>query len=173
MGSGRSCCKSAWSASRWGWLSIFFTSSRTRKFSACFTTACDDPETLKSMSIFSRCVNKPTHCSLWKGRSPFLHDMRPRFFLHGCFRNQIRHVCRFLEHSKRVRGSFSAKGSTSSFARVRKVIVHHMKKKVKTRKIKKKMKEKMESNEQKGRSKKTSWTHEDDTCVKCATHTFS
>ena len=27
------CCRSAWSACRWGWLSIFFTSLRTRKFS--------------------------------------------------------------------------------------------------------------------------------------------
>ena len=32
------CCESAWSASWWGWLWIFFTSSRTRKLSACFTT---------------------------------------------------------------------------------------------------------------------------------------
>ena len=28
------CCKSAWRARRWGWPSIFFTSSRTRKLSA-------------------------------------------------------------------------------------------------------------------------------------------
>ena len=51
------CCKSAWSASRWGWLSIFFTSSRTRKFSASFTTACGNPDTLKSMSLSSSWVN--------------------------------------------------------------------------------------------------------------------
>ena len=51
------CCKSAWSASRWGWLSIFLTSSWTRKFSASFTTACNNPGTLKSMSISSSWVD--------------------------------------------------------------------------------------------------------------------
>ena len=61
------CLKSAWSACRWGWLSIFFTSSRTRKFSACFTTACGNPDTLKSMSVSSHCVNKPMDCSLSMG----------------------------------------------------------------------------------------------------------
>ena len=30
-----------------------------QKFSACFTTACGTPHTLKSMSVDSRCVNKP------------------------------------------------------------------------------------------------------------------
>ena len=80
-------CKLAWSASRWGWLSIFFTSSRTRKFSACFTTARGNPDTLKSMSISSRGANKPMDCS------PFVH---------WCFRSQARHVCRFLEHSNRM-----------------------------------------------------------------------
>ena len=46
----------------------FFTSSRTREFSACFTTACGNPDTLKSMSISSRCVNKPIDCSRPTGR---------------------------------------------------------------------------------------------------------
>ena len=40
------CCKSAWSASRWGWLVIFLTSSWTRRFSAYSGT-------LKSLSISS------------------------------------------------------------------------------------------------------------------------
>ena len=31
--------------------------SRTRKFSACFTTACGNPDTLKSMSLSSHSVN--------------------------------------------------------------------------------------------------------------------
>ena len=61
------CCKSAWIARRWRWLSIFFTSLRTRKFSACFTTACGNPDTLKSMSSSSRCVNKPMDSSLSTG----------------------------------------------------------------------------------------------------------
>ena len=34
------------------------------KFSACFTTACGNPDTLKSMSISSRWVNKPVDCPL-------------------------------------------------------------------------------------------------------------
>ena len=63
------CCKSAWRASRWRWLSIFFTSSRTRKFSAWFTTPCGNPDTLKAMSISSSCVNKPMDCPLSKGLS--------------------------------------------------------------------------------------------------------
>ena len=32
-----------------------------------FTTACGGPDTLKSMSISSRCVNKSIHCSLPTG----------------------------------------------------------------------------------------------------------
>ena len=52
-----------WKPSRCGWLSLF-TSSRSRKFSACFTTACGKPDTLKSMSISLRCVNKPMDCPL-------------------------------------------------------------------------------------------------------------
>ena len=47
------------------WLSVFFTSWRIRKFSACFATACGNPDTLKSMSISSRCVNKPIDCPLF------------------------------------------------------------------------------------------------------------
>ena len=49
--------------------SIFFTSSRTLMFSACFTTACGNPDTLKSMSISSCCVNKSIDCSLPTGHS--------------------------------------------------------------------------------------------------------
>ena len=45
-------------------LDLLHTSSRTRKFSACCATACGNPDTLKSMSISSRCVNKPMDCSL-------------------------------------------------------------------------------------------------------------
>ena len=40
-----------------------FTSSRTRKFSACFTTDCGNPGTLTSMSMSSHCVKKPSGCS--------------------------------------------------------------------------------------------------------------
>ena len=40
---------------------------RTRKFSACFTTARGNPDTLKSMSSSSRWVNKPMDCSLSTG----------------------------------------------------------------------------------------------------------
>ena len=43
---------------------MFFTSSRTWKFSASFTTACDSPGTLKSMSISSSWVNKHVGCPL-------------------------------------------------------------------------------------------------------------
>ena len=45
------CCRSAWRSCRWRWLPIFCTSSRTREFSACVTTACGNPDTLNSMSI--------------------------------------------------------------------------------------------------------------------------
>ena len=47
------CCRSAWRSCRWGWLSISFSSSRTGEFSVCFTTACGNPYTLKSMSTSS------------------------------------------------------------------------------------------------------------------------
>ena len=72
--------KSAWSASRWGWLSIFFMSSWTRKISACFTTACGNPDTLESMSISSHCVNKPMYCSLFTGLSVLIWSA-PTFFV--------------------------------------------------------------------------------------------
>ena len=59
-------CKSAWSASRWGWFSIFFTSSWTRRCSACFTTACGNPDTLKSMSCSSfRSTNTGLSVLVW------------------------------------------------------------------------------------------------------------
>ena len=44
------CCRSCWRDCRWGWFSIFLTSSRTRSLSACFTTECGNPRILKSMS---------------------------------------------------------------------------------------------------------------------------
>ena len=44
------CCRSRWRDCRWGWFSIFLTSSRTRKLSACFTTECGNPGIRKSMS---------------------------------------------------------------------------------------------------------------------------
>ena len=44
------CCKSAWSASRWGWFSIFLTTSWTRSCSA-FATACYILGTLKWWEI--------------------------------------------------------------------------------------------------------------------------
>ena len=76
------------------------------------------------VSISSSCVNKPMDCSLSTGLL-FLHDLRLRFrlrlcldlnvqqtrahnwkqvslFLHWCFRSQVRHVCRFPEHSNRI-----------------------------------------------------------------------
>ena len=92
-------CRSAWRSCRWGWFSIFFASSRTREFSACFTTACGNPDTLKSMSLSSRCVV-----------APFWLDLRLRFCLCLCLylnvqqtnwysRSQVRNVCRFPEHS--------------------------------------------------------------------------
>ena len=34
---------------------------------ACFTTACGNPDSLKSMSMSSRCVNKSMDCSLSTG----------------------------------------------------------------------------------------------------------
>ena len=43
------------------------SSSRVREhgsFLACFTTACGNPDTLESMSISQRCVNKPMGCPL-------------------------------------------------------------------------------------------------------------
>ena len=47
------CCKSAWSAARWGWFSILCTSSWTRRCSDSFTTECHSPGTQKSMSCSS------------------------------------------------------------------------------------------------------------------------
>ena len=44
------CCGSCWRDCRWGWFSIFLTSSRTRQLSTCFTTECGNPRILKSMS---------------------------------------------------------------------------------------------------------------------------
>ena len=40
-----------------------------------------NPDTLKSMSVSSRCVNKPMDCSLSTGLPPFLHDLRLWFRL--------------------------------------------------------------------------------------------
>ena len=76
------CCKSAWSASRWGWLSIFLTSSWTRKCSASFTTACDNPGTLKSMSSFSTLVDSCPLAGL-------------TVLVEWCPRDQTRYLSRF------------------------------------------------------------------------------
>ena len=51
-----------------------------------------------------------------------------------------------------VRGSYSARVPRSSFARVRSVLFPHTRKKVKTRRMKRKMGEKMDSKEWKGES---------------------
>ena len=58
---GRSC--------RWGWFSIFFPSSRTREFSACFTTECGNPDTLKSMSTSLNIEDEPACCEHTTGLS--------------------------------------------------------------------------------------------------------
>ena len=44
-----------------------FTSSGTREFSACFTTACGNPDTLKSMSTSSNGVDEPIGCPITTG----------------------------------------------------------------------------------------------------------
>ena len=59
------CCSSRWRDCQWGWFSIFFTSSRTRSSSACFTTECGNPGILKSMSTSFSIV-----CS-WSDSSQF------------------------------------------------------------------------------------------------------
>ena len=41
---------------------IFLTSSRTREFSACFTTECGNPDILKSMSTSLNIEDEPTGC---------------------------------------------------------------------------------------------------------------
>ena len=66
------CCKSAWSARRWGWVSIFFTSSWRRKFSACFTTARGDPDTLKSIVYFLELCEQTDGLSTFTGLTVFV-----------------------------------------------------------------------------------------------------
>ena len=44
------CWRSRWSASRWGWFSIFWIKSRTLAPCNCFTAECGNPGMLKSMS---------------------------------------------------------------------------------------------------------------------------
>ena len=43
------------------------SSSRVREHGSYFTTACGNPDTLKSMSISSRWVSKPMDCPLSAG----------------------------------------------------------------------------------------------------------
>ena len=50
-----------------GGLSIFLTSSRTREFSACFTTECGNPDILKSMSTSLNVVDEPIGCPITTG----------------------------------------------------------------------------------------------------------
>ena len=72
------------------------SSSRVREheiFSACFTTACGNPDTLKSMSISSSCVNKPMDCPLTS--LSVLIDQRLRFRLCLCL---YLHVQQTLAH---------------------------------------------------------------------------
>ena len=75
-----------------------------RAFSACFTTACDNPDTLKSMSISSR------RTSVHQRVAPFYLDLHLRLCLCLCLslnvqqtywysRSQERNVYRFHEHS--------------------------------------------------------------------------
>ena len=79
-------------------------------FSACFTTSGGNPDTLKSMSIFSRCVNKSIDCSLPTGRSRsnsicvyvfvrlrlcvYLNVQQTNWY----FSSQVRNVCRFPQN---------------------------------------------------------------------------
>ena len=99
------CCRSAWRSCRWGWLSIFFTSSRTREFSACFTTACGNPDTLKSMSISSSWGDQcpPTsHPVLTRSASTSLSvflSLQNVEQTNWYSRSQVRNVYRFPEHS--------------------------------------------------------------------------
>ena len=73
------CCKSAWIASRWKWLSIFWT----RKYSPSCTTACDGSGTLKWMSFCSKWVTKKMDCSLSTGLTVLiLQQLRFRLHLH-------------------------------------------------------------------------------------------
>ena len=61
------CCRSAWRSCRWKWFSIFFTSSRTREFTASFTTECGNPDVLKSMSTSLNVDDEPTDCEYTTG----------------------------------------------------------------------------------------------------------
>ena len=113
------CCRSAWSACRWLWLSIFFTSSRTLKQ---LHAAIQTPW---SRCLFPRAVWTNRVVVHFRRVSPFLFDLRLRFrlrlclylnvqqtlarnssqvspCLRWCFRSQTRHVCRFPEHPNRM-----------------------------------------------------------------------
>ena len=80
------------------------TSSRKREFSDCFTTACGNPDTLKSMYISSSWGT-----SVHQRVAPFWLDLHLRLCLCLCLslnvqtnwysRSQVRNVYRFPEHS--------------------------------------------------------------------------
>ena len=59
--------KAFWALHFWNCIALleqlYIAHVTTRTCSACFTIACGNPDTLKSMSMFSHCVNKPGGCS--------------------------------------------------------------------------------------------------------------
>ena len=80
----------------WGWLSIFFTSSRTRKFSACFTTP-HAIQTLWSQCLFPRVVWTNRWIVHFQRVFPFLFELRLRFRLRLCLdlnvQQTLAHYC--------------------------------------------------------------------------------
>ena len=91
------------------WFSIFSTSSRTREFSACFTTACGNPDTLKSMSTSLNVEDEPMGCPITTGL-PVLYDLHLHLKWRSC--SHERNVYRFLEHSN---GTFVLSQRVSAF----------------------------------------------------------
>ena len=117
------CCWSAWRSCRWGWLSIFLTSSRTREFSACFHNwMWQSRYSEVDIHLVERC--RRTH---WLSN----HNGSPRsimicIFVFVCVfvfhldvqqtnwysRSHEKNVCRFPEHSN---GTFVLSQRVSPF----------------------------------------------------------
>ena len=75
------CCGSYWRDCRWGWFSIFLTSSRTRQLSTCFTTECGNPGILKSMST-SLTIDCSWFASRITANNGFLRSIMVCFIFH-------------------------------------------------------------------------------------------
>ena len=74
---------------RWGWLSILFTSSRTRKFSACFTTRMwQSRHSEVDVYVLALC-EQTDGLSTFHRSSPFLFDLRLRFRPRLCLYLQV------------------------------------------------------------------------------------